>query len=59
MANGANNEGKVEKLKEMMNDENFELDIDALEAAAGGERITREELLKTYVDTYAEGWRAD
>jgi len=45
MTNEVSNEGKVEKLKEMMDDKNYELDIDALEAASGGEYV--------YVDTYA------
>ena len=49
MTNEANTEGKVEKLQEMMDDKNFELDIDSLEAAAGG--------AYEYVDTYAEDYR--
>ena len=46
MENQANNEKKVQELKEKMNDSNFELDIDALEDAAGGEYV--------YVDTTSE-----
>ena len=45
MANEANKD-KAEKLQEKMDDKNFELDIDALEAAAGGEY--------KYVDTYSD-----
>ena len=44
MGNQADNEKRAQKAKEMMDDENFELDVDALEAAAGGEYV--------YVDTY-------
>lgn len=47
MANETNNEGKVEKLQEMMNDENYELNLDALEAATGGSDEKR-------VDTYGD-----
>lgn len=46
MENQTNNEKKVQELKEKMNDSNFELDIDALEDAAGGEYV--------YVDTTSE-----
>jgi hypothetical protein len=53
MENQTNNEKKVQELKEKMNDSNFELDIDALEDAAGGEYV--------YVDTYADDyfWGSD
>ena len=44
MENHIDNEKKLEELKEKMSDENFELDVDALEEAAGGEYV--------YVDTY-------
>ena len=39
----------------MMNNENFELNIDSLEAAAGGRVLTLEEVLRRRpsVDTYA------
>lgn len=47
MANETNNEGKVEKLQEMMNDENYELNLETLEAAAGGSDEKR-------VDTYGD-----
>lgn len=46
MENQTNNEKKVQELKEKMNDSNFELDVDALEDAAGGEYV--------YVDTTSE-----
>ena len=46
MENQTNNEKKVQELKEKMNDSNFELDIDALEDAAGGNY--------RYFDTYAD-----
>lgn len=46
MENQTNNEKKVQELKEKMNDSNFELNIDALEDAAGGEYV--------YVDTTSE-----
>ena len=46
MENQTNNEKKVQDLKEKMNDSNFEIDIDALEDAAGGEYV--------YVDTTSE-----
>ena len=45
MTDEANNENKAKELQEMMDDKNYELDIDALEAASGGEYV--------YVDTYA------
>ena len=48
MPNEANNEDKAKKLQEMMDDKSFELDIDALEDAAGGEY--------EYVDTYADDY---
>ena len=48
MTNEAANEGKAEKLQEMMDDADFELDIDALEAVAGG---TGED---EYIDTYSD-----
>ena len=43
------NKDKAKKLQEKMNDKNFELDIDALEDAAGGEYV--------YVDTSSEEFR--
>ena len=36
MEKQTDNEKKVEELKEQMDDENFELDIDALEDVVGG-----------------------
>ena len=46
MANEVNNEDKVEKAQEMMDDKNYELNIDELEDAAGGSY--------RYFDTYAD-----
>jgi len=46
MANEVNNEDKVEKAQEMMDDKNYELNIDELEDAAGGNY--------RYFDTYAD-----
>ncbi len=42
----------------MMADENFRLDVDALEAAADGRVIPYEELIsrRPSVDTYADDW---
>ena len=49
MENQTGNEKKVQELKEKMDDKNFELDIDSLEDAAGGEYV--------YVDTSSEEFR--
>ena len=46
MANEVNNEDKVDKAQEMMDDKNYELNIDELEDAAGGNY--------RYFDTYAD-----
>ena len=49
MAHETNSEDKAKKLQEKMDDNNFELDIDTLEDAAGGEYV--------YVDTSSEEFR--
>ena len=59
MANEVNKD-KAEKLKEKMDDNNFELDIDALEDAAGGEYVyvdTSSEEFRRMAGTYYEGAR--
>ncbi len=50
MEDQTGNEKKVQELKEKMDDNNFELDIDALEDAAGGEY----KCFDTYSDEYWE-----
>ena len=48
MANETSGEDKAKKAQEMMDDNLFKLDVDALETVAGGEMLPREELLKRF-----------
>lgn len=54
MENQADNEKSAQKAKEMMGDENFELNLNALEAAAGG---TDWEPMDTYEEEYEDYFR--